>query len=327
MQRIKNKNIFRQFIKTELPYEYLAARLKGRKTNITRKWDVILSSDSPADTLLLTRYKLMHETSKNISEDFLNKELFWLYKQMNFKLRQNFFPLFFYFELRKIIACLRLKQSEEEKYRIQNILKYSLLSKQVQHLLTDENSFDYTIKNLLSYLIYCFPLYEKLLKIIESSYFQKQIEQALYELFFYSIKKINIHPAVKKYLIFNIDSINILALYKSLGYSEKTIRFIKGGFIDINKFYTALEKGSYQDLKKICALFRPRALEEYDINYIENFLLNGLLEKSTQLYRQYSDIGFILYYITLVLVEAKYSSLIIYGQNIEKSILQNELNL
>ncbi len=308
------------------PTEYLIARIRGRRLYLVKDWDDILSSPAPTETILPAYYReLVAEYAKEGVWKRVLKEFRWLYFQMNRRLRHTFFPFFVYSEIKTMVLCLRFKTGKETGADIEDILSFSLLSKEVKDVLKRDADLPLILAEFERKFL---PPTDKQsgLEDLFSKDGLKGVEEGLTNGFMERIISSKLHPVLKKYFIFLIDIKNIMALCKHVRWAVKTVPvFIHGGSISEPVLMDTVRSGEMSRIVRLVHQLTGISLPESGASEIENILFADLTKYLRVKAIEGSDIGLILDYLWKICVEAENFSILLYGRGIERNVLRREL--
>jgi len=308
------------------PTEYLLSRIRGRRVYLMKDWDNLLFTPDPIEHLLPTSY------GEFINEYFLDgvwkkllKEFKWVYIQMNKGLRDVFRQFFQYSELKTLLICFRNKIKKTPPAEIERLLSSSLLSEEVKETLKMETDLPSVLevfeKELLFPSIRLSGLKDVFLKTGLLG-----VEHRLTSAFLEQIAGSELHSVIKKFFVYKIDSKNIIAISKYLRWGIKADPLIiSGGGIRESKLRTVINTREIHKIVHLVYQLTGLSVEEPGPSNVENTLLIGLTKKIKIMGREFEDIGFILDYLWRCFIEAQNLSIILYGKEINRDLLREEL--
>lgn len=310
----------------EYPTEYLLARIRGRRVYLLREWDKILFSPDPVEYLLPTLYgEFITEHSLGGVWKRLLKEFKWVYLQMNKGLRDVFHQFFLYSEIKTLILCFRNKIREKKPAEVEHLLSFSLLSEEVKAILEMEAELPSVLEVFEKR-----PLFPSIRRIGLKDVFLKDgligVEQKLTGAFLEQIISSELHPVIKRFFIYKIDTKNIITIYKYLRWGVKADPlFVNGGSIGKSRLTRVINTRETSEIAQLIYQLSGLRVKELRPPNFESTLLRGLTKKIKIMGREYADIGFILDYLWRCSVEVKNLSIILYGREIDRNILKEEL--
>lgn len=215
--------LLRNLPQPEFPAEYLVPRLLVRKA--ARAAGVRACIDGKA---ALPCAAAGQETAAA-----LQAERFWLYGQLNSRLRYQLGPVFVFFELKTLVNWLRIRRAKAPAETQLFLLTYSLLCRELHRILRNETDAGALARQLEECL--CNRLSPQF-SGIAALYIEKGLrifEMRLYEIFFKSIGLSAPNAAVRSFLKTLVDQRNLLALAKGHYWQEKP-PFLAGGHLTIH---------------------------------------------------------------------------------------------
>ncbi|UCH81875.1 MAG: V-type ATPase subunit [Nitrospiraceae bacterium] len=308
------------------PAEYLIARIQGRRARLVKKWDDILSGPAPAETLLPAYYKsLVAEYTKEGVWKYMLKEFRWVYLQMNRGLRNIFNPFFIYSETKTIVLCLRHKIEKETSTKAEDILLYSLLSREVKEVLGKEAELALLLEEFEKKFISSMDGTTGLKEIFAEEGL-KGVEEKVVNVFMHHIISLKLHPVSHGFFVFLIDIKNIMTLYKHERWAIKTDPvFIQGGSISESMLRKTIQEGGITPIIRLIHQRTGISIHEPGASEIENTLFAGLTKYLKLKAREGSGAALILDYLWKIYTEARNFSILLYSRDIEKVHLRKEL--
>lgn len=201
----------------------------------------------------------------------LLKEYRWIYIQMNETLRSIFRRFFIYSELRTIFMCLRYKKGEYEK--IEELLRFSLLSDDLKELLRGDSDMMTAIKDIEVAFLSVSDRFGGLKDIFMKDGL-RGFEQELTNVYLENTIDSRLHHTVRDFFISIIDSRNIIAVYKNIRWQMRDYPpFIDGGSVKEARLRRIFER---QDISGITTLVQKFTGIITDAKNIENSLLKGI---------------------------------------------------
>src|SRR5208282_2998542 len=281
------------------PTEYLLSRIRGRRAHLIADWRPLVLSDSPVDSLALTRYgSIMTDDYPAAIRQYLLKEFGWVYSQMNRTLRKIFRPFFLYTELSTIFICLR-NAIGKESGKIDSILSSSLLSEKIKKILRGDLLS--ALGGLEDYFTGLSARFSGLRNTLENTGL-RGIELTLSTGYLEHTVHSKLHPVMKDFFVSVIDSRNILSLYKYIRLNGKSVPpFITGGRISENMFMKIAAKKDLLEVGSMAHKLTKIASETAPIETSLNRMVTRLLRKAG---REPLGVGLILDYLWRTSLEA-----------------------
>lgn len=294
-------NLLRKLTQPNYPADYLAARIKGRKTGLIRDWQPYIADPD----------KIPSPFDAAIWGKFID-ELHWLYAQMNSQLRDVFNLVITYFELRSLFLGLRFMEGGQKKAAI-DLLAKSLVDREVQKLFEKEMNSSDLIKKLLTQMDVSGDVAKKL----ETAYGNeglRSFENLLYREFFTDTMRVKFHPVIQSFFKDIIDLRNIVSQSKHIRWRHaQTAELIPGGLkTDKSSLFRHNEHPAAEMFKG-------------DIQLLETRLLASLTKKIQRSSRTRGNICVIIDYLWQRYMEAKNLGTLLHGQNISSERLAKEL--
>jgi len=303
------------------PSEYLVSRIRGRRAGFIKEWDDITLNPGTFESLIITRYGGLKE---EIRIGML-REFQWVYNQMNKKLKEIFKPFFIYFEIKTLTACLRYKMKNEPVKEIESLLSFSLLPEGIKgHLKTGEE-----LPAAVEYFEEETSLFSSGIRGLKNVFLKEGLKGVEERLFRSCLEKIihsSLHPVIRNFFVFTIDSRNIIALYKHLQWDITSMPyFIQGGSIMKSQFEKAAQSKELSGISELVHRLTGHDTEGQSLSKIETLLRTLMTKQIRTMMRDNSDIGLILDYLWRRFIEAQNLSIIFYGRDVEKEVIKREL--
>jgi vacuolar-type H+-ATPase subunit C/Vma6 len=308
------------------PTEYLVARIRGRRVHLVKDWEDILSDPVPVETLLPTYYKeFMTEHAREGVWKRLLKEFRWIYYQMNETLRDAFVPFFMYFEIKTILLCFRHRTEKESKTDIDDILSFSLLSREVKEVLKKEGELPLILEEFEKKYLSPTGKPRGLAEAFSKAGL-KGVEEEMTNGFFEQMISLKLSPVINDFFVFLIDIKNIMALYKHEKWGIKTApEFINGGGISRSVLRKTAQESGISGILRLVHQTAGVSVPEAGISQIENALLAGMTKEIKAAAIKSADTGLILDYLWKIYIEAQNFSVLLYSGTIERKDLRKEL--
>lgn len=262
----------------EYPEEYLTVRLISR----------------------LRKKRFANIFSEKVLQAALAEERRWLFFQMNSELRNFFFKVFVYFELKNIFNALRFRFGGVPDY--EDFLNNSLLSDEVKNsLVKGQEIID--IVDTLSCIFCKDGLLEMPLKEVYFKGGLKEVERHFILSFLSSAVRKSDDKVLKLFFGFKVDERNIITVYKALKWDIKTdLRLIDGGEISCALLYKILERKDAEGLLRLSEKFAGITSKG---RYLEDILNEGFTNRLKKASKDVFGRILILYYIWKLQLEAR----------------------
>jgi len=309
-------NLLRKEASEGFPADYLVARLRGRRANLIEQWQPLLEG---AQASVAQDEETWHA---------LQRELEWVYVQMNPALRQTYAPVFLLFEIKTIVLCLR-NRSVRRTRNVERLLEHSLLAEPARRALSNEPDLAGAIENLTRQV----PIEELRVRELANSFSEsgfRGLEDTLMRLVLEHIANQKLDPGLGAFFESFIDLRNAMILYKHLHWDiQRTPSFIAGGRIGADRFRTILERGdrvAFDSLVGSLTAGRP-VPDPASETALESLLLGSLTRGLRRAGRAGDDSGVILDYLWRIYVQARNLAVLHHGRGIDRTRLEQELIL
>ncbi|MDX1762965.1 MAG: V-type ATPase subunit, partial [bacterium] len=287
------------------PTDYLVSRIRGRRGGLTRDWR------SPIET------GVAPGVGKEEPWSGLLKEYFWVYRQMNGRLRTIFGPLFLFFEMKTLVLCLRNKGARDMS-RVAELLNHSLLCDQIRKALLKEEELAETIRSLAATLTHFSGRFEGMEEIYGSEglrAFEERLARTCLEYF----RQSKLHPLVEAFFVRLIDLRNLMSCYKHLRWKiEEAPPYIPGGRMGESEL-RGLVAG--ENMEKVLKSKRAGDREAG----IDVVLLRELTAQVQEGGKEAVGIGVILDYIWRRYIEARNRMILLHGKALDPHALAREM--
>ncbi len=297
----------------DYPEEYFISRIRGGRSRLIKDWNIPLYSTDLRGFLREFHYDL--EDSSMLKP--LLKRYRWLYSEMNDRLRELFWPYFLFHELKTLIVCLRyIKAGYHED--AEALLRLSLLSSEIKDIFA-LNDLDTAVRRLIELFSKADTGFLDGYEIFHKRGLQ-ELERFIYGRFLQYLLSLRLHRHIKTFITYQIDSRNILNLYKSIKWEVVTPpEFLPGGELSLRELERILIQ---RDLKLFSSLLkRLTGLSE---GSVEDLLLKGLSLRLKK--RSYEDNrGLILHYLWSLYIEFRNLGTILTATGIERAELKEEI--
>jgi vacuolar-type H+-ATPase subunit C/Vma6 len=308
------------------PSEYLLARIRGRRVHLIQDWDSVVFNSDPFAYLSSTHYGdlISKHSIQGVWVQFF-RELQWLYNQMNRELRDLFKTLFLYFETKTILLCFRYKTGKRSGTEIEHLLYYSLLADKIKDILRTDSDIPTTLNLLNKIMLFPSGSMKELRDLFQRDGL-KGIEQRVISRSLEEVSKSSLHPAIHSFFTYLIDSMNIIMTHKYLRWGIKSDPlFIYGGKIGESVFSRLIQAKRISGVTELTHHYTGLSIEEASTSCIEIALQRGLKKEINLMGRESLRTGFILDYLWKCFIEARNLSIILYGREIDRTILKKEL--
>lgn len=308
------------------PEEYLVSRIRGRGSRLVSDWDGLVFSPDPPAYLRSTEHRdNVEEGSGEGAWTSFARELKWLHNQMNNRLRNIFDPLFLYIEIETLIRSFRYKYSKKEGAEPEGILRYSLLSKRTRQVILKSNE----LPELLEELEKRGSLFsgsEKSMKDIFEEDGLPGLERGLRRAFLETVNDMRLHPAVRDFFAYTIDSRNMKTLIKCLRWGIRTEPYlISGGSVGLSRLRKVFRENSLPEFERIVFGLTGLRVKESSPAVIENVLHKGMAKRLRKAVIKEGNTGIILNYLWGCYMEAHDLSIVLYGSGMDAELLREEL--
>lgn len=292
------------------PTDYVVARIRGRRGALTGDW---LSSIETGPAPGFSEELLWSE---------LLRELSWVYRQMNDRLRTIFAPLFFSFEIRTLILCLRNKGARDMG-RVGEFLKHSLLCDEIQRALLTEEELAKTVSSVAACLTQVSHRFQGIEEIYGSQGV-RAFEERLARTSLEYLHQSKLHPLIRSFFVHFLDQRNLLSFYKHLRWGmDEAPPYISGGTIAESTLRDILAGGKIEELEK---LLKPKRVKTGD-GSIEVVLLRELTAQVREAGKDVVGMGPILDYIWRRYIEVRNMGTLFYGRQLDPEALVREMIL
>jgi vacuolar-type H+-ATPase subunit C/Vma6 len=307
------------------PTEYLLSRIRGRRAGLLKDWKTLLFDAAPLEALLSSRVRSgVVAVSPDAVWRRLMKEYRWVYGQMNERLRELFSLFFLYAELRTISICLR-QMKDRKSARLEEFLEESLLSNELRKVCLsspDSTTAVAAISRIFSRLS---PSFGDLPRVFADEGL-RSVERGLTNQFLQYAAEQKLHPLIKAFMVRMIDARNLLRLAVSVRQELVSAPdFIAFGSLPGEQLARIQQQ---KDLVAVGALVRQYAgvkVELQDPSQVEHALYRATTQYLKQAGRDPLGIGTILDYLWRCSMEAMNLSILFFGKNVERDVLENEL--
>jgi len=289
------------------PTDYLIARIKGKRASLILLMDKPTIVTSPLEYLQGTRYRgFIKEYSKDGVWYLLWSEYRWIYRQMNRGLREEFYYLFVYLELKRLIMCLRYRSQEGGEERVRSLLLFSLLLREIKKALIEED-----LPDIITALEY------RGITGLKEAFSERGlpgVEGRLMDWFFDRVSSIKIHPLIRWFFTYVIDSINIVTLFKYLTWHIDDLPlFIRHGSLTEERLSRIWNQKKIETIILLLQGLTGILLDKVTGSNIGAVIKDGLIRKTAKIRREGSDEGLLLDYIIRLSHEVEEIGLFIYG--------------
>lgn len=308
------------------PEEYLVSRIRGRGARLISDWDAPVFSPDPPGYLKTSGHRdNIEEYSGEAAWIFLAQERKWLHTQMNGRLKDIFEPVFIYIELGTLIRCLRNKYPEKEGAETGEILRYSLLAKRIRDTILMSKGLPSLLEEMDRRELLAPVRAGCLVRIFEENGLQG-LEQYLEILFLGNVLEMPLSPELREFFSYTADSRNVMALFKCLrwGVAAKPF-FIAGGTVVISRLRKILHDSDMSECERLVSGLSGVRIQDPSPAGAENALQKGMAGRLKRAERKGSNRGIILNYLWECYMEAHDLSTLLYGRDLDRDLLREEL--
>ena len=303
-------DILRSPLHNGFPTDYYLSRIRGRRV-----------------ALIQTRENYSEATAAIISRELwpnLQREMAWNYRQMNKRKRATFAPVFFYFELRTLILCLR-KLPGSGRERINEILADSLMHEDLIKILLQKGTVDIVFQDIIGFFSILFKKFAALSQAYATGGLGS-FEETLYRVFLEEIGGKAQHHMLLSFFQQLIDIRNIITLHKHLRWKiQYPPHFSTNGDIPVKKITNILANQDTVALHALVLKFAGNVKHDLSELTPEIILYQGLARRLRRFARQPEAEGKILEYLWQYHTETKNLSLICVGREIGQGTVSMEL--
>lgn len=304
-------NLLRNDLPEGYPTDYVVSRIRGRRAALTGDW------------LSLIERGLAPGFSEELLWRGLLKELSWVYRQLNNRLRAIFAPLFLSFEVRTLILCLRNKAARDMG-KVAELLNYSLLCDEIRQALLAEEEFAKTIKSVAGRLTQFSPQFLGIDEIYGSQGL-RAFEETLVRTSLEHFSQSKLHPLIRTFFVHFLDQRNLISFYKHLRWGiGEAPPYLPGGTIPESKLRDILAGGKIEELER---LLKPKRGKIKGDGGVEVVLVRELTKQVREAGRDVVGMGPILDYIWRRYIEARNMGTLLYGKELDPDVLARELIL
>jgi vacuolar-type H+-ATPase subunit C/Vma6 len=236
------RDLLRQVRTGGYPPEYVASRLRARRSRLIRDWRPLLYGGPPAEHLASPQYGgFVRERTLDGIRRSLQREYAWVFSQLDEGMRRVLAPYFLYVELGTIAVCLRLLKGEQAQESAA-VLAASLLSRELRAALgggTAEDAVEEVERAFSGVAPGCRGMAE-----VHGEKGLRAVEQLLVNGYLSAVIARPLPPVLRGLFARIIDSRNVLSLSISLriGARDRSV-FIPGGTIGAGRLDTLQERG------------------------------------------------------------------------------------
>jgi vacuolar-type H+-ATPase subunit C/Vma6 len=291
-----------------------------------KDWHRLLFSHDPYQALRETRYaaSITPQTRGAVWKSLLREHL-WVFLQMDRGLREVFQPYFVYAELKTLLTCLRYKTQSGSTAEIEQLLALSLLSDNVKNMMTTVRDLPLLLETLGKNFLLPAPSSASLARL-----FVKEglagVEQRITMITFTWIMSLDLHPAMKGFFTLTADLKNIITAWKHLRWSIASEPvLLEWGRIRKSVLLKIIRSREISEMVKFIHRYTGESPHEPALYHIERVLLSGMTKQTRTLARAFPDIGPVLDYLWRCYLETLNIGMVLYGQEIDRAVIQNEL--
>jgi vacuolar-type H+-ATPase subunit C/Vma6 len=306
------------------PREYLLTRIRARRSYLIHDWGAALATTEPLAAVSLTPWRQVSvPDSEEAVWTSLQRELAWVYSQMEQRTRTIFAPLFLYLELRTIILCLRRRAAGDEG-DMAGLFRFSLLSAGVRGILQRNNDIPACVAGLAK-------LFGRMAETgtgFTKAYREGGLaafEERLANFYLEQTAHARLHPVLAAFFSRLIDMKNLIILAKHRRWRiTAPPSFIGGGKL---RAAHLLDAARAPGMTGSARLLRRVTGTEVDptAGNVESLLLAAISRMARRAGRETEGIGLILDYLWRCSMQARNLSLLVHGPEIDRELLGEEL--
>lgn len=302
------------------PRDYLLTRIRARRGFLIVDWGAPLAAAEPIAAVDL-------EVSAPDAEEAiwtsLQRELAWVYAQMEQRTRTIFAPLFLYLELRTIVLCLRRRSAGDEG-EMAGLFRFSLLSAKVMGVLQRNND----IPAIVAGLARLFGRMGETGTGFINAYRQGGVaafEERLATFYLEQTAHARLHPVLAEFFSRLIDIKNLIILAKHRRWRiAAPPSFICGGTLRPAHLQDAARAPEMGEFSRLLRRITGAAVDPAAGN-IETLLLATISRMAHRTSWETEGLGLILDYLWRCSMQARNLSLLAHGPEIDREILGEEL--
>lgn len=298
------------------PREYVLARIRARRSYLIDDWGAALAAAEPFSAVSVPGSDEAVWTS-------LQRELAWVYVQMEQRLRVIFAPLFLYLELRTIILCLRRRSAGEEG-DMAGLFRHSLLCARARAILQRDTDIPVIVAGLAR-------LFEDMgfagtgLSKAYRDGGLAAFEERLAHFYLEQTAHARPHPVLAEFFCRLIDMKNLMILTKHRRWRiAASPSLIAGGKLRVAHL---LDAARAPELTGVARLLRRITGTEVDPTAanVESLLLAAISRMTRRAGRETEGVGLILDYLWRCAMQARNLSLLVHCLEIDRDVLGGEL--
>lgn len=307
------------------PQEYLLSRIRGRRADLIHDWRPFAAEPAPFDHIPSSRYPgVLGERPAEAIWRKLLLEYRWVYRQMNMRIREVFWPFFLYSELRTIFICMR-HIKEKKSGKADELLDASLLCSEMKDALRHGDDILKAAEAIERSFVSISDVFKGLSETAASKGLL-EFEKMLTNTYLMHVLKEGLHSIIKDFFIRIIDARNIISLYKYLRFeTAASPPFLQGGGIDIRRLEHILDR---RDIFGLVTLVREITGIDIDVSsavQVEKALYTAMTRHLRRAGRDPLALGLILDYLWRSSIEAMNLSMIFYLKDLEREVVESEL--
>ncbi len=307
------------------PTDYLLSRIKGRRGQLVRDWRPLVYGANPLESMPPSRSRgLIGIKSPEDVWRYLVQEFRWVHGQMNGTLRRVFYPFFLYTELKTIYICFR-HMKEKSEGRTGELLAASLLSEEIETVLTTTRDIDAAVKGIERIFCGVSKEFGGLMEVLDAEGL-RGVEQRLTNAYLVHIMGTDLNPLIRDFFSHIIDSRNIMSLFKYQRLNSKIAPvIIPGGSIAVARIQEIIKK---DDIFAVTSLIRELTgikAEKPDPTLVEASLYKGITQFLRKTGKNPFGVGPIMDYLWRCSIEAMNLCVLFYGKDLERDAVTAEL--
>jgi len=257
----------------------------------------------------LGRFQLLQGLSPDDVWRSLYREYRWVYSQMNRRLREIFWPFFFYAELRTVTIAVRSLE-REERLTMEATFGVSLLCEEIKSLFRTARSTASAVAGLERVLVELSASFAGLSDIYRSAGMRGFEKELVGRFLVYGAGRAK-SPEIAGFFSQMIDARNLLALYKALRFeSTSPGTYLPGGRIRETRLLEIQARGDLFRLGVMVRAFTGVEPSSLEPSQVETALYRGTTRTLRRRGIEPSGIGAVLDYLWRCSVEATNRSLL-----------------
>lgn len=298
------------------PRDYLLARIRARRSTLIVDWGAALATAEPLAAVAVPGSDEAVWTS-------LQRELAWIYAQMEQRTRTAFAPLFLYLELRTIILSLRRRAAGDEG-EMAELFRFSLLSARVRGILQGNNAVPAIVAGLAKLFGRIAETGTGFTKVYRDGGVAA-FEERLANFYLEQTAHTRLHPVLAEFFSRLIDVKNLVIVAKHRRWRiVAPPSFIGGGKLRASHLLDAARAPGTTDAARLLRRITGTEVDPTAGN-VESLLLSAISRMTRRAGRETEGTGLILDYLWRCSMQARNLSLLVHGPEIDRELLGGEL--